>query len=405
MVVAANGRDDPRARRALVGPLRRRCGAGARGAGARPSPGADLDISSTVPVGFGPVVELGVVGGTHPGARRPRRAPARVASTARTLALAAEVAATGVPGGLMDQLAALFGRAGHALLIDCRDARDRHRCAIPPRRRGRSSSTAACRARSPAASTRARRAECEAIAARARDRRPPRRDAANRCADDPRARHVVTRERARARRPRPRSPRGDLAVLGPLLLASHASLRDDYEVSTPELDVLVDAARGVRRRRCPPHRRRASAGASSRSRSATTPTTCSPKAIAALPRRDRARRRRVRRTRRRRRARLTATARYIRPSSSAFFCSYSASVMCPWVAELRELLDLLGHARGRRGAAGAATAAACCKFCGHVARLHLAVDLVLHAVGVADEVEVATGRPCPPTRCRGRRRR
>ena len=33
---------------------------------------------------------------------------------------------------------------------------------------------------------------------------------------------------------------GDLAVLGPLLSESHASLRDDYEVSTPELDLLVD---------------------------------------------------------------------------------------------------------------------------------------------------------------------
>ena len=29
-------------------------------------------------------------------------------------------------------------------------------------------------------------------------------------------------------------------MLGPLLLASHASLRDDYNVSTPELDVLVE---------------------------------------------------------------------------------------------------------------------------------------------------------------------
>ena len=29
-------------------------------------------------------------------------------------------------------------------------------------------------------------------------------------------------------------------MLGPLLLASHASLRDDFEVSTPELDMLVD---------------------------------------------------------------------------------------------------------------------------------------------------------------------
>jgi galactokinase len=35
-------------------------------------------------------------------------------------------------------------------------------------------------------------------------------------------------------------PGGDLSVLGPLLLASHASLRDDFEVSTPELDLLVE---------------------------------------------------------------------------------------------------------------------------------------------------------------------
>jgi galactokinase len=34
--------------------------------------------------------------------------------------------------------------------------------------------------------------------------------------------------------------RGDVARLGSLMSASHASLRDDFEVSTPELDVLVD---------------------------------------------------------------------------------------------------------------------------------------------------------------------
>jgi galactokinase len=35
---------------------------------------------------------------------------------------------------------------------------------------------------------------------------------------------------------------GDLDRLGPLLAASHASLRDDYEVSSPELDTAVAAA-------------------------------------------------------------------------------------------------------------------------------------------------------------------
>ena len=36
---------------------------------------------------------------------------------------------------------------------------------------------------------------------------------------------------------------GDLPAAGQLLFSSHASLRDDYEVSTPELDLLVDLAR------------------------------------------------------------------------------------------------------------------------------------------------------------------
>jgi galactokinase len=37
----------------------------------------------------------------------------------------------------------------------------------------------------------------------------------------------------------------DRHSLGPLLLGSHGSLRDDFEVSTPELDALVGAARGA----------------------------------------------------------------------------------------------------------------------------------------------------------------
>ena len=39
--------------------------------------------------------------------------------------------------------------------------------------------------------------------------------------------------------------KGQLAYAGELLVASHASLRDDFEVSTPALDELVGAVRGV----------------------------------------------------------------------------------------------------------------------------------------------------------------
>ena len=37
---------------------------------------------------------------------------------------------------------------------------------------------------------------------------------------------------------------GDLSVLGALMYASHDSLRDDYEVTVPPLDVLVDLVKG-----------------------------------------------------------------------------------------------------------------------------------------------------------------
>jgi galactokinase len=85
----------------------------------------------------------------------------------------------------------------------------------------------------------ARRAECEAIAARLGI--AALRDATlEQVTDEPRARHVVT-ENTRVHETAAALESGDLDKLGTLLLASHASLRDDYGVSTSELDALVDA--------------------------------------------------------------------------------------------------------------------------------------------------------------------
>jgi galactokinase len=56
-----------------------------------------------------------------------------------------------------------------------------------------------------------------------------------------RARHVVS-ENARTEQAALVLARGELAPFGELMNASHASLRDDYEASAPELDHLVDAA-------------------------------------------------------------------------------------------------------------------------------------------------------------------
>ena len=56
-----------------------------------------------------------------------------------------------------------------------------------------------------------------------------------------RVRHVVT-ENARVLATVAHLRAGRPAAIGPLLTASHASLRDDFEVTVPELDVAVDAA-------------------------------------------------------------------------------------------------------------------------------------------------------------------
>ena len=57
-----------------------------------------------------------------------------------------------------------------------------------------------------------------------------------------RCRHVVT-ENARVLESKSALGKGDLRRFGELMDASHASLRDDYEVSCEEVDLLVDLAR------------------------------------------------------------------------------------------------------------------------------------------------------------------
>jgi galactokinase len=59
-----------------------------------------------------------------------------------------------------------------------------------------------------------------------------------------RARHVIS-ENERAVRGAAALESGDVATFGRLMNESHASLRDDYQVSVPELDALVEAARRV----------------------------------------------------------------------------------------------------------------------------------------------------------------
>lgn len=155
--------------------------------------------------------------------------------TARA-ALEAEVLATGVPGGLMDQLVSLFGRRDHALLIDCRDL------SLRPVRLPSTHAVLVVHSGLPRALAGSayaeRRAACE-VAAERLGLRSLRDARVEQVADDPRARHVVS-ENQRVVDAAAALEAADVDTVGRLMVASHASLRDDFEVSTPELDLLVE---------------------------------------------------------------------------------------------------------------------------------------------------------------------
>jgi len=154
----------------------------------------------------------------------------------------AEERATGVPCGIMDQLASAAGRQGHALLIDCATEVVEH-VRVPDdvgfwvvhSGEQRSLDTSAYATR---------RAECEA-AARILGPLPGAALAAIDSLDDPviraRARHVRS-ECDRVRGAATALAAGDAATMGALMVASHRSLRDDFEVSTPGIDALVRSA-------------------------------------------------------------------------------------------------------------------------------------------------------------------
>jgi galactokinase len=166
------------------------------------------------------------------------------------LARRAENEVVGVPSGVMDQMVSMLGRAGHALFLDTRSL-GAEQVPLPLEAAGLSLVVIDTRAghRLVDGAYADRRAACAAAAAvlgvpALRDATPGQVEAAAGALGDPglrRARHVVT-ENARVLAAVELLRAGDLDRLGPLLAASHASLRDDYEVSSPELDTAVEAA-------------------------------------------------------------------------------------------------------------------------------------------------------------------
>jgi galactokinase len=213
-------------------------------------PGARLAVASDVPAGAGlsssAAIECAVLaaladlGGLDiPLGDRP------------ALAQRAENEYVGMPCGIMDQAAATLSRAGRALFLDCRSLATEH---VLFDLTGAGLAVLVVDTRAPhrlvSGEYAARRAACEEAATALGV--PALRDIA--LADLPaalatldgevarrRVRHVVTENQRvldtvallRAGRP---------AGIGPLLTASHASLRDDFEVTVPELDLAASVA-------------------------------------------------------------------------------------------------------------------------------------------------------------------
>jgi galactokinase len=197
--------------------------------------GASLRIRSTVPRGAGlsssASLEVAV-------ARALSDLPGEELAL---LAQRAENGFVGVQSGIMDQFAVTLAQAGHALLLDCRDLSYRH---IPiPEGVAIVVCDSHVKRRLADSGYNERRAACEAAAAQLG--LSSLRDATlEQVQSLPRARHVVS-ENERTLRGAAALEAGDCAAFGELMNASHASLRDDYEVVPPALDELAAATRDV----------------------------------------------------------------------------------------------------------------------------------------------------------------
>lgn len=219
------------------------------GAPLRDLPGVDIYIDSDVPVGAGlsssAAIESSVAVALNEiwHLDHDRKTLAKVGQLA-------ENRAVGAPTGIMDQSASLLGRRDNGVFLDCRsldteliplgfEEHDLELLVIDTRVEHAHVSGGYA----------ARRASCEAGAAALgasslRDVHVDDLDRARELLDDEtfrRVRHVVTENQRVLDTVRTLREHGPTAI-GELLLASHASMRDDFEISVPELDLAVEAS-------------------------------------------------------------------------------------------------------------------------------------------------------------------
>ncbi|BBZ10568.1 galactokinase [Mycobacterium branderi] len=208
-------------------------------------PGGAMSVTSDVEIGSGlsssAALECAVVGALACGVHIDRLEQARLAQRA-------ENEYVGAPTGLLDQLAALFGEPSTALLIDFRELTVRP-VPFDPEAAGVALLLIDSRARHTHAGGEyaARRASCERAAAAVGV--PSLREvydvSALRAVGDPadarRARHVLT-ENQRVLDFVAALDDSDFVSAGRIFTASHASMRDDFEITTEHIDVIADAA-------------------------------------------------------------------------------------------------------------------------------------------------------------------
>ena len=212
-------------------------------------PGAEIALATTVPIGAGlsssAALTVSVAKALSLLAGK-RLTPAELAE----VGFRAEYHQVGVRCGRMDQTIAAHGERGSAILFETA-TRTIQRVPFPGRlwivETGLSH-------RLTGGSLNQRRKECEEALAFCREWRPGLEYLAQLPLSDlpemerrlppplvPRVRHVVT-ETARTRAAARALAAGDLVELGRLLVEGHRSLRDDYESTVPEADMIVDAA-------------------------------------------------------------------------------------------------------------------------------------------------------------------
>jgi len=213
-------------------------------------PGMDLLLDSNVPLGAGlsssHAIECAVISALNDLTGAGLEAQDMVLATQR-----AENDFVGAPTGIMDQSASLRGSEGHAVFLDCRDQNVRlvpfethpadlvmlvidTKVSHSHADGGYASRRASCELGAEVLGVKALRdvqvgdlAEAAALLDGITFRR---------------VRHVVTENDRVLQTVELLASEGPGAI-GPLLDASHASMRDDFEISCPELDLAVDTAR------------------------------------------------------------------------------------------------------------------------------------------------------------------